>query len=201
MKRLEWALRRAGFGVANLDYPSRRFAIEKLAAEYLAPWLKARPAPPGARLHFVTHSLGGILLRCQLREALPQLGRIVMLAPPNHGSEVADRLQSHWFYRALNGPAGQQLGTSGLPGTLGPAPGETGVIAGNVALNPLFASWFHGPNDGKVSVESARLEGMADFLVLPVSHTWLPWSTTALRQVVAFLRHGKFARLTPVRGA
>lgn len=102
--------------------------------------------------------MGGIVLRCYLRDhPLPQLGRIVMLAPPNQGSEVTDRLQSTWLYRTLNGPAGRQLGTASLPRTPGPAPGETGVLAGDAPLNPLFPSWFQGPNDRKVNVQRARL--------------------------------------------
>jgi triacylglycerol lipase len=153
------------------------------------------------RLHFVTHSMGGILLRCYLRDhPIPNLGRVVMLAPPNAGSELADWLKPRWFYRALNGPAGQQLGTDGLPRALGPWPagaGELGIIAGNVSLNPLFSAHLPGPNDGKVTVASARLAGMRDFLVVLHSHTWLAWREPVITQVKSFLREGHFSSSAP----
>jgi pimeloyl-ACP methyl ester carboxylesterase len=198
MKRIEWSLRDAGYTVVNLDYPSRDFPIETLAEAHLGPSLAQLKLEPGVHVHFVTHSMGGIVLRCYLRDhPLPQLGRIVMLGPPNSGSEIADHLKSSWFYRTMNGPAGQQLGTDGLPGKLGPAPGETGIIAGEVSLNPFFSSWMPGPSDGKVSVARARLDGMADFLTVPYSHTWLMWREPVIDQVREFLRNGKFKHPAP----
>lgn len=193
MKAIETKLRDAGYTVVNLDYPSRSFPIEALAASHLGPRLTALPLAPTGRVHFVTHSMGGIVLRCYLRDhPLPQLGRIVMLAPPNSGSEIADHLKANWLYRTYNGPAGQQLGTDGLPGKLGPAPGETGIIAGDVSLNPLFSSWMPGPSDGKVSVARAKLDGMKDFIVVPYSHTWIATREPVIDQVLAFLRDGRF---------
>lgn len=193
LKRLEWSLRGAGYQVINFNYPSRDLPIERLAEEKLAPLLKSLSLEPGAKVHFVTHSLGGIVLRYYLQHhPLPNLGRIVMLAPPNAGSEVTDRLLRSWPYRTVNGPAGQQLGTDGLPSTLGPAPAETGIIAGNYSFNPLFSSWMPGPNDGKVSVARAQLEGMADFLTVPYSHTWLMWRKPVISQILGFLQTGRF---------
>ncbi len=198
MKRVEWTLRSAGYKVVNFDYPSRRFSVEQLAGDRFAPFLARLQPAPGTRVHFVTHSMGGIILRCYFRDhVLPQLGRIVMIAPPNSGSEVADRLKGLRLYQLLNGPAGQELGTDGLPPHLGPAPGDTGVVAGTFSFNPLFSSWLPKPNDGKVSVASARLESMRDFLTVPYSHTWLMWRKPVLRQVMAFLRAGRFDRPTP----
>ncbi len=198
--RLEQALRHDGYDVVNLTYPSRSHSVEELARDCLAPLVAAQV--PAARLNFVTHSLGGIVLRCYLRDhAVPNLGRVVMLAPPNNGSEVADRLQPTWFYRTVNGPAGQELGTAGLPAALGPWPsgtGELGIIAGDRSLNPLFSSWQSGPNDGKVVVGHARLDGMTDFLTVHSSHTWLAWRGVVITQIQTFLRSGRFApRLPP----
>lgn len=196
MKPVERRLRAAGYDVVNVGYPSRRRPIEALARDHLAPAIAAHAGAP--RLHFVTHSMGGILLRCHLRyHRVPNLGRVVMLAPPNAGSEVADRLRDTWFYRLVNGPAGRQLGTDGLPAALGPWPagaGELGIIAGDRSFNPLFSSWIAGPDDGKVSVARARLEGMKDFLVVPHTHTWLMRRGAVLDQVEAFLRDGRFRR-------
>jgi len=193
--RMEQALRRDGYRVVNVTYASREKSIEDLARDYLAPLVAAQAAAP--RLHFVTHSLGGILLRCYLRDhPIPNLGRVVMLAPPNAGSELADVLKPTWLYRTVNGPAGQQLGTAdGLPRALGRWPadaGELGIIAGDVSLNPLFSAQLPGPNDGKVTVASARLEGMKEFLVVPHSHTWLAWRTPVIASVRTFLRTGRF---------
>jgi len=192
--RVEQMLRQNGYQVINLTYPSREQTIEELAQNYLAPLLAAHRS--ATRVHFVTHSMGGILLRCYLRDhPVPNLGRIVMLAPPNAGSELADHLMTTWLYRTVNGPAGQQLGTHGLPSALGPWPagaGELGIIAGDVSLNPLFSSWLPGPSDGKVTVLRARLAGMQDFLVVPYSHTWLAWRGAVLTQIQTFLRTGRF---------
>ncbi len=192
--RVERALRHDGYRVVNLTYPSREHSIEDLTRDWLAPLIAAQHS--ALRVHFVTHSMGGILLRCYLRDhALPNLGRVVMLAPPNAGSELADRLKPTWFYRTVNGPAGQELGTTGLPAALGPWPagaGELGIIAGDRSLNPLFSATLPGPNDGKVTVASARLAGMKDFLVVHSSHTWLAWRESVVAEIQAFLRTGRF---------
>lgn len=194
--RVEHMLRAEGYHVVNLTYPSREKPIEEIARDFLAPLIAAQAAAP--RLHFVTHSMGGIVLRCYLRDhAIPNLGRVVMLAPPNAGSELADRLKPTWLYRNVNGPAGQQLGVADLPRALGPWPataGELGIIAGDRTWNPLFSSWLPGPDDGKVTVASARLDGMQDFLTVHASHTWLAWRGPVLAQISTFLRTGRFQR-------
>jgi pimeloyl-ACP methyl ester carboxylesterase len=192
--RVEQALRHQGYHVVNLTYPSRQKSVEALARDYLAPLIAAQRDAP--RIHFVAHGMGGILLRCYLRDhAIPNVGRVVMLAPPNAGSEVADRLMPTWLYRTVNGPAGQELGTAGLPGALGPWPagaGELGIIAGDCSFNPLFSSWLPGPNDGKVAVARTRLAGQTDFVLLHSSHTWLTWRGEAIAQIQTFLRTGRF---------
>jgi hypothetical protein len=190
---LEWTLERAGYRVVNLRYPSRRYHVERLAEEYLAKAVAAQSQ--AGRIHFVTHSLGGIVLRDYLAgHTMTNLGRVVMLAPPNHGSELADRLKQSALGRWILGPAGYELGTgaSELPERLGPARFQLGIIAANSPLLPCLFRVFSGPNDGKVSVQSARLEGMADFLVVPGSHTWIIWRADTSRQVLAFLAHGHF---------
>jgi len=201
MARMASSLRRAGYQVVNPSYDSRRIPLEELASTWLPSILRAHvldtPASlSAARVHFVTHSMGGIVLRAYLRDhTLPRLGRIVMLAPPNQGSEVADHLRKNYAFRFFTGVNGLRLGTdaASLPRQLGPTTAELGIIAGRRSLNPLFSSWIAGPDDGKVSVASARLDGMRDFIVLPISHTWLQWRATVIAQTKTFLLTGKFA--------
>lgn len=197
MKRIEHDLHRRGYEVVNVDYPSKRLSVAQLADDYLPTALAARPRTPGTRVHFVTHSLGGIVLRSHLeRHIIPDLGRVVMLAPPNQGSEVADALRRIRPFRWLLGPAFLQLGTAAqdVPRQLGPVDFELGVIAGDRTLNPLFSRLLPGPDDGKVSVASTRVEGMKDFLILHTSHTWMMWRRPTLDQIAHFLAEGRFAR-------
>ncbi len=197
MKRLEWSLAGRGYRVVNVSYPSTRLPVERLANECLDAILRERVSDPSVKIHFVTHSLGGIVLRYYLaNHELANLGRAVMLAPPNQGSEVADRLGSNFLYRHFTGPSGQQLGTgdNDLPRQLGPANFEVGIIAGDRSLNPVFSWLLPGPDDGKVSVESTKLEGAQGFLVTHQTHTWMMWRQSVIRQIVAFLESGRFLR-------
>lgn len=196
--RLERALTRDGYRVVNLTYPSRTMPIEKIGGEWLPAKLREHGVG-GERLYFVTHSMGGIVVRMWLRESgVPaNLTRVVMLAPPNRGSAVADRMKGLRFFRWFLGPNGFRLGTdeNSVPRSLGPWPkgaGELGVIAGDRSINPLFSAWLENPDDGAVTVENTRLEGMSDFIVLHHSHTMLAWRGETLQQVSAFLRHGHF---------
>jgi hypothetical protein len=146
-------------------------------------------------VHFVTHSMGGILVRQYLQSnKIPGLGKIVMLAPPNHGSEIVDQMKEGSLFQEIMGPAGQQLSTqpNSKPNSLNPIPGIIGIIAGSVTSDPWFAWMFDGPNDGKVSVESTRLHEMADFLVVERGHTFIMNSDDVIEQVLYFLKHGKF---------
>jgi len=194
MRLLAMRVRSAGFRVHALRYESTRKEPPALVQDLAGELTECCAEAP--RLHFVTHSLGGLLLRAYLAEReLPNLGRVVMLAPPNHGSELIDRVAGWWVLRMLFGPIAPQLGTSpeSLPNRLPPADFEVGVIAGTRSLNPLGAWLIPSENDGSVSVASARLDGMRDFVTVPVSHTLILLSSAAARQTVAFLADGRFA--------
>jgi pimeloyl-ACP methyl ester carboxylesterase len=195
MKRMEWALKGAGYRVVNVSYPSRRQTVEQLSEDYLQMLMATRVPADVVKVHFVTHSLGGILLREFLaHHTVTNLGRVVMLAPPNHGSQLADALRRHALGRWVLGPAGCQLGTAAtdVPQRLGPPTFPLGIIAGDVSLNPFFSRVLPVPNDGKVSVESTKLAGMTDFMVVHSSHTWMMWRAKTLRETAAFLREGRF---------
>ena len=200
MARLEEALTDTGFAVANIDYPSRKHPVEQLAPMAMEKGLAACRSRRAETVHVVTHSLGGILVRYYLAEHdlaehdLPELGRVVMLGPPNRGSQVVDKLAWVPGFGLWNGPAGFQLGTGkdSLPRQLGPARFAVGVIAGTRSLNPVFSRFLPGPDDGKVALESTKLAGMQDFLALPHTHTFMMRSAEVIRQTIFFLRNGRF---------
>lgn len=195
MAPLAARLRDAGYRTVNVTYPSRTMPFEQLAGEYLPAQLRAAGVDRAPRLHFVTHSMGGIVLRLHLAATRPpNLGRVVMLGPPNQGSAAADRVARQPLLGRLLGPNLPRLGTTddAVVRQLGPADFEVGIIAGRSRLNPLFAADLPGENDGAVLVAATHLAGLRDFLVLPFSHTVMLWRRETARQVLAFLRDGAF---------
>ncbi len=202
MGRTRWSMRKparalsaAGYHVVNLGYPStsQHHSIQDLAGDFI-PQAVAR-CDSNQPVHFVTHSLGGILLRMYLQtHKLPVGSRAVMLAPPNHGSEVAESLRGWFLYRWLMGRPGQQLGTGAesIPLSLKAIDMEIGIITGNRSIEPWFSRLLTGENDGKVSVASARLAEAGSFLVVPQTHSFIMQDKRVIRETVHFIQQGHF---------
>lgn len=181
-----------GYVICNIDYPSRSASISALA-EQLHERLQNECAASYGKLHFVTHSMGGLLARALMARFRPQnLGRVVMLAPPNQGSEVADFLGDNFLFKLVYGPAGQDLRTGNTAFEAVDFP--LGVIAGTKSIDPISSLLLSGPNDGKVTVENTKVDGMTDHISLPVNHTFLMRDDRVLRQIVSFLTSGAFER-------
>ena len=199
MNKMQRELEEAGFLTANIDYPSREHTVESLAEIAVAEGVKAcRAHDDVSSIHFVTHSLGGILVRQYLSERqIDELGRVVMLGPPNQGSAAVDQLGDVPGFDWLNGPAGRQLGkgTDSVPLRLGPATFEVGVIAGNRTIDPITSAVLENPDDGRVSVADTRLEGMADFIVVEHSHAFMMRMRKPIELTVRFLRSGRFTAI------
>lgn len=196
MAKVEEYLRSKGYEVFNLAYASTRRSIPEIAATDLADAVAMYRDQGYRPIHFVTHSMGGIVVRSYLQEnRLPTGSRIVMLGPPNQGSELVDLIQRHsLLFDKLAGPAASQLGTGDhtLLNRLKPVAPEVGIIIGNQSWNPIFSKILPGQDDGKVSVSRARLPEMKDFLVLPTNHMTIMRYDRALNQIDYFLRHGYF---------
>jgi pimeloyl-ACP methyl ester carboxylesterase len=195
MRRLEEHLKGLGYTTINLAYPSTTKSIETIAETHLVAAVEGCEARRPGKIHFVGHSLGGLIVRQYLqRHSVPAGSRLVMLSPPNQGSEFVDLLLRVPLYRWITGPAGQEIGRG--PGAvihrLKPVEIEVGVIAGNRSINLLVSAFTDGPDDGLVSVKSTMLPEMRDFIVVPSTHTFIMRSPLVMRQVAHFFRHGRF---------
>jgi pimeloyl-ACP methyl ester carboxylesterase len=195
-RRMQTALQASGFATLNLGYDSRRKPLQ-LLAEDIHPAIARFAGGVEGSLHFVGHSMGGLLTRVYLARHRPQhLGRVVMLGTPNGGSEIADRLLRLAAYRAYFGPAGAQLTTSRNPEMtlmLPPVDYPVGIIAGCRSIDPISSIFLlPGPNDGRVTVHNTKLDGMADHIVIRAAHPWLMRNSQAIDLTVGFLRNGRF---------
>ena len=195
MEKMERVLSERGYCVQNVSYESTSYDIETLASIAIEPALAA--CPDDSPVHFVTHSMGGILVRQYLSEnRIDHLGRVVMLGPPNKGSEVVDKLGEFPGFHFVNGDAGLQLGTgeTSVPNQLGAANFDLGVIAGTSSINLILSSMIPGTDDGKVSVENTKLEGMNDHLEMSVTHPFMMQNSAVIEQVIHYLENGRFKR-------
>jgi len=192
MDKMAQRLTEHGYKVLNIDYPSRALPIEQLAEQTISDALKQCHDMP---VNFVTHSMGGILVRQFLsKHSIKNLNKVVMLGPPNKGTEIVDKLSHLPGFGFVNGAAGMQLGTSELsvPNQLGKANFDVGIIAGTQSINLLLSSLIPDTDDGKVSVESTKIEGMNDHIEMPTTHVFMMRNEAVIAQVICYLEQGKF---------
>ena len=200
LTKLEAALTAEGYTVLNVNYPSRTAGISNLSQRAISTALSDPRISACSKVHFVTHSLGGILVRDYVaRTPIDRMGRVVMLGPPNKGSEVVDKLRSWWLFRVVNGPAGRELGTDGssVPNTLGPVRFELGVIAGDRSINWINSLMIPGSDDGKVSVAHTKVDGMRDHAVMHVTHPLMMKDRQVIAACIRFLKSGCFESARP----
>ena len=195
MEEMGNALAAEGYYVLNVDYPSTTTNIEELSDDVMEALSEAEDLSRFEKIHFVTHSMGGILVRSYLsRNEIPNLGRVVMIAPPNQGSELVDIMGDWWIFEKINGPAGRELGTGerATPIRLGPVNFELGIIAGDRTINWINSLLIEGPDDGKVSIDHSKVKGMQDHVIIHATHPFIMKNEEAIRATIRFLESGKF---------
>ena len=201
MTRLASALTEAGYAVHNWDYPSRKFGILELV-DALEAYAQVVARSSG-RVDFVTHSMGGLLARGALaRGTLAKAGRVVMLAPPNQGSEIASKAKEFEWARGYYGRALVELSRDkdhSVIDRLGAPPCPFGIVAGTRSFHPLQPTSYYsaltrpsGSHDGTVQIDETALAGMADFVTVNANHTFIVDHDEAIRQTLHFLEHGRF---------
>jgi len=193
MWQLEHYFKKQSYQVINQGYPSSRLNIEQLAEQYIGKAVKQ--CQNTSKIHFITHSLGGILLRQYLQNhQLPLGSRIVMLAPPNQGSEMATKLRNIFLFKWFTGTAGQQLTTTtqSIIPQLKPINFEVGIIAGNRSWIPFVSYLLKGNDDGVVSIEETKLFEMTDHIIVPHSHTFIMNFKQVIEQANYFIKQGHF---------
>ncbi len=199
MEKIEEYLSEKGYSVFNEGYPSRKLSVEMIVDSIVVHQIRSLDLDEGQKISFVTHSLGGIVVRYLLQE-YPDLpvNRVVMLSPPNKGSELVDTFRKVPFLaRNINGPAFFQLSTDedSFVNQLGPISNECGIIAGTKTWNAFYSNIIPGSDDGKVSVDSAKLEGMKDFLEVEANHTFIMKNEDVIEQTLHFIEYGEFEHI------
>ena len=194
MLKLEIALKEEGYTTKNIGYSSNGETIESLAEKELSEIVERYKKIGFDKIHFVTHSMGGLIVRCYLQDhELPEGSRIVMLSPPNKGSEVADHFKESKFYNLIVGDVGQELATdSNILSELKQIIPEIGIIAGDKSTNPYFSKIIPGEDDGRVAVDNTKLIEMKDFMIVHSTHLTIKYNDEVIRQTVFFLQNGKF---------
>ena len=200
MKPMEYALKKKGYITYNLSYKSTKQTIHTSAVEISKQITTQNIWDHATQVHFVTHSMGGLVVREYLntyKDQIPRnkLGRVVMLAPPNGGSEIADFMNGFFPYTAFYGPAGYELTTEYQVSKKYIPYYDLGIITGSKGWPYVFANFMlEGENDWRVRIESAKMKGMKDHVTLPATHAFISWKPSVQKQVIHFLKNGKFSQ-------
>jgi pimeloyl-ACP methyl ester carboxylesterase len=176
----------------GFDYPSTRVGIDE-SAEYLHRVIESLEGIE--RIHFVTHSMGGLVVRAYLaKHAEPRLGRLVMIATPNQWAELATLLKANPLFKLILGPSGQQLPADpeGFIARLPVPEMEFGIIAGGRGDERGYNPLLPGDDDGTVSVACTKLDGAADFVVVDRLHTFIVRAPETRDYALRFLKDGRF---------
>lgn len=175
------------YEVHRLAYPSTKKDLGQLGEQIR----KKAKGLCSITPNFLKHSMGGIILRV-ITSTHPDfaVARVVMLGPPNHGSEIVNELGDWKLFVQLNGPAGARFGSDGIVTELPSVDFDLGIIAGSRSLNPYYSHLITGQDDGKVSIEATKVAGMKDHIVLPVTHTFMMNSGEVLNQALHFFQKG-----------
>lgn len=197
MQPLANHLNKSGYTTINMPYPSFRYDLEDLAHNILHRirlWLDK-----GKKIHFVTHSLGGVVLRKVIEMLEPQdlskVGRVVMLAPPHQGSEIIDWLGESplKLFKGVLGPASNFLSTKYMSAEKAEFCSDIDalIIMGDKSSLPFFRTLLEDSNDGIVSVEKGRLLGTNYFKIIEADHTFISSNSKVMDTVSRFIRIGK----------
>lgn len=190
MQTLEQALSDAGFRTLNIDYPSTQFTNAELLERFIQPSIEKHCSPSLYQLNFVGHSMGGILSRLYIQQQRPaKLGKFVTIASPHKGSKLVDRLGWLPLFKWINGSAGYEMGANAdtLLDALPKPDYSVLAVVGTFSANPFYSLLIPGDDDGKVSVESARLDGAQVVLEVPYSHTFVMRKKKVIEATVGFL--------------
>lgn len=196
MSKIAVALSESGYHVINYSYPSRKYSIDVLALSLLDKVINTHCINNKKKIHFVTHSLGGIILRKYLQEKpMLNIGRIVMITPPNHGSKWVDFLKKSPLFSWILGVSGKQLGSKSTSYVNHLPPKiecELGVIAATKSYNPFSFMIFKTKNDGTITVNSTKMVGMKDFKEIDTTHCVAPNNDEVIKDAVNFINYGFF---------
>lgn len=194
-EKMKIACQQTGQLIVPFDYPSTQLTIPE-NAKYLGQVINSLEGIQ--EIDLVVHSMGGLVVRswiAQQSEIDSRIKRMVMLGVPNRGADMADRFRSNLLFKVIFGPAGQQLVTeenSDFIAALPTPPFPFGIIAGGRNTLKGYNPLIRGDNDGTVGVNSTRLPGAADYILLPVLHSFMMSDPETIAHTRRFLETGKF---------
>lgn len=194
MWRLAGRLEDAGYSVHRIGYDSLTQDIDAIKKEVffkINSYMKNR----SNRVHFVGHSFGGLLIRSYLGEnKVKNIGNVVLMGSPSKGTPAVDYLKDKWYFKYA-GPSIMTMSSRGSAflSSLKEPDYNLGIIAG-VSESSSNESILNGKNDGIVPIESTKVSGMKDFIIIETSHTMMRYSEDVAEQTIYFLRNGVFLK-------